>query len=174
MAWTLRRSKRKFPARCTQEAGAPKHVKALDDSRALLIGYSCLPGSFRCRSGQQQCSLAWEMSCSVCLDFEHRQLCHCCFCKGTAGAVSQCPQHKAGRISGSHTSPDPGGRCELVPGSLWWLRHRVTTALPEPSLPPNPPEHTLSFYPPWGTSLLFRKWSVLSALLCWPPSNSRR
>lgn len=94
------------------------------------------------------CCLAWEMSCSVCLNFEHRQPYHCYFYEGIASAVSLLSAAQGSEDQRvSHVSPEAGGCCELVPDSLWWLRRCVTAALQESSLPPNLAEHTLSFYP---------------------------
>lgn len=160
-----------LPCLLPQETGAPEHVKSLDDCRWLLIGSSVLqPWITGSDAGQASsaesllfgCCLAGQMSCSVCLNFDHRQPYHCCFYKGLAGALSSCPEHKAVKISGCHTVPR--ARWPLWAGARFPL---VAEALCDhSSLPPNQ-----SFYPLWGTSLLFRRWSVPLALLCWPPSN---
>lgn len=111
------------------------------------------------------CCLAWEMSCRVWLNFEHRQPCHCYFSKGVAGVEVDVHSTGQWKSAGLTHVPSSGGCCELVPGSLWWLRHCVTTALQELSLPPNLPEHTPSFYPLWGTSFLFRSTFVFFMLV---------
>lgn len=55
-----------FPAHCTQKAGAPKHVKSLNDSRWLLIGYSVfhprITGSDGGQASSSKVSTVWLLS----------------------------------------------------------------------------------------------------------------
>lgn len=120
------------------------------------------------------CCLACEMNWSVCLNFEPKQLYHCCFyiadCKYYKLNVGIMRKWKYQRVL--YKSTDNYSECELSSGSLWWLSEGCDCRpWKRRLLPLNLSERTLSFYPLWGTSVIFRRWSVLLVLLCWPPSN---
>lgn len=112
----------------------------------------------------------------VCLNFESRELYHCCFYtadfkyhKLNVGVIRIWKYQPI-----SHMSAGNSSWCELSLGSLWWLSE-VCDCRPwkRRLLSLKRAEDTRSFHGFWRTSVIFRRWSVLLVLLSWSPSNFR-